>query len=66
MWLLHGTTRHRAEAIFQSGPDIAFIEPGGDSIAENFSTCAEGWVSALGQSEEYARNKRRAFPSEGG
>ena len=67
MWLLHGTTRFRGEAIIATGPDIGYIEPGGEGvIAENFSECVEGWGSALGRAEEYARNKNRGFPDEGG
>src|SRR5262249_27748389 len=40
--LLHGTTRHRADKLLMRGPDPNFVEPGGGSRAENFSTCLEG------------------------
>lgn len=66
MWLLHGTTRLRAERIVQSGPDVYFVEPGCDDSQENFSTCIEGHVSAVGDSEEYARGKARQNPSDRG
>jgi hypothetical protein len=64
MWLLHGTTRTRAESIFQRGPDVNFVEPGGLGIAENFSFTAEGMPSAVGDSVAYARGKGTAFPNE--
>jgi hypothetical protein len=65
MWLLHGTTRTRAERIVRFGPDVTFVEPAG-SVAENFSFTAEGMPSAVGDSHTYARGKARAFPNEGG
>ncbi len=64
MWLLHGTTRTRAESIVQRGPDATFVEPGGSGIAENFSFTAEGTPSAVGDSRAYARGKATAFPNE--
>lgn len=64
--VLHGTTRHRAEQIMAQGPDPDFIEPGGGTRAEGFSTCLEGGPFPLGTPEEYARRKAAAFPSEGG
>ena len=64
MWLLHGTTRARAEGVVQHGPDIHFVEPGGLGIAENFSFTAEGKPSAVGDSLAYARGKATAFPNE--
>jgi hypothetical protein len=64
MWLLHGTTRARAESIVQNGPDVAFVEPGGRGIAENFSFTVEGMTSAVGDSLAYARGKATAFPNE--
>jgi hypothetical protein len=64
MWLLHGTTRARAESIVQRGPDVTFVEPGGRGIAENFSFTAEGIPSAVGDCLAYARGKATAFPNE--
>jgi hypothetical protein len=64
--LLHGTTRDRAEQIAAFGPDPNFIEPGGVTRAEGFSTCLEGGPFPFGTPEEYARRKERAFPDEGG
>jgi hypothetical protein len=49
MWLLHGTTRTRAESIVQHGPNVAFVEPGGQGIAENFSFTAADTTSAVGE-----------------
>ena len=66
MWLLHGTTRARAEGIVQRGPDVTFVEPGGIRIAENVSFTAEGWSSAIGDSLAYALGKAIAFPNEHG
>jgi hypothetical protein len=66
MWLLHGTTRARAESIVQRGPDVTFVEPGGTGIAENVSFTAEGWPSAIGDSVAYALGKATAFPDEHG
>jgi hypothetical protein len=66
MWLLHGTTRARAERIVQHGPDVHFVEPTGIGIAENFSFTAEGTPSAVGDSLTYARGKAVAFPNEHG
>jgi hypothetical protein len=64
--LLHGTTRRRAEQILARGPDPEFIEPGGGSRAEGFSTCLEGGPFPLGTPQEYARRKAAGFPNEGG
>jgi hypothetical protein len=66
MWLLHGTTRARAESIIQHGPDLQFVEPGGGTTTENFSFTAEGTPSAVGESVTYARGKATAFPNEHG
>lgn len=66
MWLLHGTTRARAEDIVQHGPNVNFVEPGGRGIAENFSFAAEGSPSAVGDPLAYARGKAVAFPNEFG
>jgi hypothetical protein len=64
--LLHGTTRSRAERIVAEGPDPDFIEPGGVTKAECFSTCLESGPFPLGRPEEYAYRKAATFPSEGG
>jgi hypothetical protein len=68
MILLHGTTRQRAEQIFQNGPDPDFIEPksGGLGRAQSFSTFLEQGPFLFGSPEEYARSKASAFPDEGG
>lgn len=65
MWLLHGTTRLRAESIDRTGPDVNFVEPGGVGIAENFSFTVESMPSRVGESANYARGKAAAFPNEG-
>lgn len=64
MWLLHGTTRARAESIVLNGPDVTFVEPGGVDEAQNFSFTVEGMPSAVGDSVTYARGKASAFPNE--
>ena len=64
--LLHGTTRHRAERITAQGPDPDFIEPGGGTRAEGFSTCLATGPFPLGTPEEYARGKAAVFTNEGG
>ena len=64
--VLHGTTRRRAEQILARGPDPDFLEPGGGTRAEGFSTCLEGGPFPVGTPEEYARRKAAAFPDEGG
>jgi len=64
--LLHGTTRHRAEQILAQGPDPDFVEPGGGSRAEGFSTSLECGPFPLGTPQEYARRKAEGFPDEGG
>ncbi|HTU92211.1 MAG TPA: hypothetical protein VMF69_19165 [Gemmataceae bacterium] len=64
--LLHGTTRRRAEAILAKGPDTDFLEPGGSTRAEGFSTCLESGPFPLGTPQEYARAKAANFPNEGG
>jgi hypothetical protein len=48
------------------GPDPDFIEPGGSTRAEGFSTCLQGGPFPLGTPEDYARGKAAAFPNEGG
>jgi hypothetical protein len=66
MWLLHGTTRARADSLVQHGPDLHFVEPGGVGIAGNFSFTAENAPSAVGDSLACARGKAAAFPNERG
>lgn len=66
MWLLHGTTRARAESIDRRGPAVNFVEPGGVGSAENFSFTVEGTLPAVGDSLTYARGKADAFPNERG
>lgn len=48
------------------GPDPDFVEPGGGTRAEGFSTCLEGGPFPLGTPEEYARRKAAGFPDEDG
>jgi hypothetical protein len=64
--LLHGTTRYRAERIMAYGPDPDFMEPGGGTRAENFSTYLERGPFPLLPPEEYACGKAAEFPNEGG
>lgn len=67
MWLLHGTTRRRAERISQVGPDLRFVEPGGAGIpAENITFVVEGHRACLGSAARYATDKSANFPGEGG
>lgn len=67
MWLLHGTTRNRADSILMTGPDIDFVEPGGGSVtAENFSFTLGDSATSLGEAATYARDKAKNNPSEGG
>jgi hypothetical protein len=65
--LWHGTTRQRAEEIIQNGPDPAFREPGGSTLAEGFSTARDHqpWFPQ-GEPEDVARGKDRLFPGERG
>jgi hypothetical protein len=48
------------------GPDPTFIQPGGGTRAENFSTYFERGPFPFGPPEEYACRKAAAFPNEGG
>jgi hypothetical protein len=64
--LRHGTTRQRAEAIRQHGPDAGFVEPGGLDRADGFSTCPAAGPYPVGSPSDYARGKARLFPNEGG
>lgn len=67
MWLLHGTTRNRADSILLNGPDIDFVEPGGGAMAaENVSFTLGDSATSLGEAATYARDKARNNPSEGG
>jgi hypothetical protein len=66
VFVLHGTTRRRAEKIMANGPDPVFVEPGGKLPADGFSTCLEKGPFPLGTPEQYARGKSAAFPGEGG
>ena len=64
--LVHGTTRHRARMIVAAGPRSDFIEPGGRSSEDGFSTFLEFGPFLFGTPQEYACRKAVAFPSEGG
>lgn len=66
MILLHGTTRARAERIRQRGPDPAYQEPGGQEPAGGFSMNVAAGPFLFGHPEDYARNKARSYPEEGG
>ena len=66
MKLLHGTTRHRAEAILRDGPNPHFREPGGERGQTGFSMSLAAGPFPVGTPELYARRKARAFPNEGG
>jgi hypothetical protein len=48
------------------GPNPDFVEPGGSSRAEGFSSCLESGPFPLGTPEAYARCKAEGFPIEGG
>jgi hypothetical protein len=64
--LLHGTTRDRAESIVTHGPDPNFVEQGGSSRAEAFSTYLQVGPFPLGTPEQYTRSKAAQFPNENG
>ena len=64
--LRHGTTRRRAEAILQSGPDPNFKQPGDNQKAEGFSTARLQGPFPFGTPEVLAAGKARLFPDEGG
>jgi hypothetical protein len=64
--LRHGTTRQRAKAIVQRGPDPNFTEPGGLDTAEGFSTAPAEGPFPVGTPEQYATAKANLFPNEGG
>lgn len=64
--LIHGTTLQRAQCILRSGPDCAFVEPGGTATADGFSMCFENGPFPLGHPEDYAHGKSSQFPGESG
>jgi len=64
--LRHGTTRQRAEVILRDGPDPSFREPGGQLLAEAFSTARLHGPYPQGSPERAANYKSRLFPNEGG
>jgi hypothetical protein len=68
MWLVHGTTRLRAEAIVRDGPDPFYAEGGNRaSFSYGLSTYDLNAPSfALGRPEDYAKSKAKLFPNEGG
>jgi hypothetical protein len=64
--VFHGTTLRRASQILTDGPDLDFIEPGGNTPAENFSACLPfGPFECTETPEEYAWGKARAAAAEG-
>jgi hypothetical protein len=64
--LQHGTTRKRAEAILQNGPDPRYAEPPGHISADGFSTAPALGPFGFGRPETHARSKAKLFPDEGG
>ena len=64
--LRHGTTRQRAEAIYQAGPDVNFKEPFGYDPAGGFSTARVQSSYPYGSPDEVALRKAALFPNEGG
>jgi hypothetical protein len=64
--LRHGTTRQRAQAILQNGPDPNYREPGCHQRAEGFSTARVQGPYPFGSPEDAANRKARLFPDEGG
>ena len=66
MLLFHGTTVWRAQQLVARGPDADFIEPGGNTNAENFSACLPfGPFECTDTPEEYAWGKSRTAAREG-
>src|SRR5260370_27106035 len=64
--LFHGTTLRRARQLLGAGPNPDFIEPGGNTPAENFSACLPfGPFDCTERPEEYAWGKARAANGEG-
>jgi hypothetical protein len=66
MFLHHGTTRQRAEAILRDGPDPDYREPGGLTPADGFSLARPGGRVQHGAPEVVARGKAALFTDEGG
>src|SRR5262245_35396868 len=64
--LRHGTTRKRAEAILQNGPDPNFKEPHGLEPARGFSTAPITGPHPYGSPGDCAQRKANLFPNEGG
>jgi hypothetical protein len=64
--LRHGTTRQRAEAILQNGPNPDFVEPGGLDRAEGFSSARIQDSYPYGSPDDVAAGKAQLFPGEGG
>lgn len=66
MILFHGTTFWRAKQILSGGSDPGFVEPGGNTPAENFSACLPfGPFECTDTPEQYAWGKSRAAIGEG-
>jgi hypothetical protein len=66
MILLHGTTRQRAEAILQSGPDPRYPEGGIAIPPFGFYMMPAEASDEFGTVEDYARGKSTSHPGEGG
>ena len=66
MWLVHGTTLRRAEAIVAHGPDPRYREPGGHAWNDGWSVYVLGGPYGFKPPEEYAVRKAALFPTEGG
>lgn len=64
--LWHGTTRNRAEAIIQNGPDPQFREPNSTTDVEGFSAAPCFGPYAQGDPVIIAKGKASLFPDEGG
>lgn len=64
--VLHGTTSRRAAQIVADGPDPDFVEPGGNTLAEGFSTYLQSGPFLFGTPKDYACGKFTAFPNEAG
>ena len=64
--LWHDTTKKRAEAIVQRGPDQGFVEPGSCEKAGGFSTAPNEGPYPYGDPKAYASRKAILFADEGG
>jgi hypothetical protein len=64
--LRHGTTRKRAEAILEKGPDPHFREPGSQEAAGSFWTTPAASRFGIGDPHVCARGKAMLFSNEGG